>query len=66
MILVADYMNKNYSINLAGLCTKADHSLVLHEIFTSPEGGEVFEINFEFKWKQPAIKGSLANNFCHD
>ena len=49
MILVADYVNKNYCINLAGLCTKTNPSLILHEIFTSPEGGEVFEINFEFK-----------------
>ena len=26
-------------------------------------GGELFEINLELKWKQPATKGSSANNF---
>ena len=26
-------------------------------------GGEPFGITFEFKWKQPATKGSSANNF---
>ena len=42
-------MKKNYCVNRAGLCTKTNHSLVLHEIFTSPKGDELFEINFEFK-----------------
>ena len=42
-------MKKNYSVNRAGLCTKTNHRLVLHEIFTSPAGDELFEINFEFK-----------------
>ena len=60
MILAADYMKKNYSVNRAGLCTKTNHSLVLHEIFTSPDGHELFEINFEFKWKQSATKPKSA------
>ena len=25
----------------------------------------LFEINFELKWKKPAIKGSSTNNFHH-
>ena len=25
---------------------------------------EIFEITFKFKWKQPASKGLLTNNFC--
>ena len=28
-------------------------------------GDEIFEINFGFKWKQPATKGSSTNNFFH-
>ena len=58
-------MKKNYSVNRPGLHTKTNLTLVLHEIFTSTEGDELFKINFEFKWKQPATKGSSANNFCH-
>ena len=42
-------MKKNYSVNRAGLCAKTNHSLVLHEIFTSTIGEKLFEINFEFK-----------------
>ena len=34
--LGADYMKKSYSVDKAGLCTKT-HSLVIHEIFTSPD-----------------------------
>ena len=60
MILAADYMKKNYSVNRAGLCTKTNHSLVLHEIFTSPDGDELFEINFEFRWKQSATQPKSA------
>ena len=41
-------MEKTYYVNRAGLCTKTNHSLVLHEIITSPEGDELFQINFEF------------------
>ena len=29
-------------------------------------GNELYEINFEFKWKQPEIKESSTNNFRHD
>ena len=36
IILAADYMKKNYSVNRAGLCIKTQ-SLVLHEIFTFPD-----------------------------
>ena len=37
IILGADYMKKNYSVNRAGLHTQTNYSLVLHEIFTSLE-----------------------------
>ena len=39
IMLEADYMKKNYSVNQAGRCIKANHSMVLHEIFTSLERG---------------------------
>ena len=42
-------MKKKYSVDRAGLCIKTNHSLVLHEVFTSLERDELFEINFEFK-----------------
>ena len=39
IMLEADYMKKNYSVNQAGWCIKTNHSMVLHEIFTSLERG---------------------------
>ena len=34
--------------------------------FLDPWGwNELFEINFEFKWKNPTTKGSSTNNFHH-
>ena len=33
-------------------------------MFISLERDELFKITFEFKWKQPATKGLLTNNFC--
>ena len=41
-MLEADYMKKNYSVNQAGRCIKTNHSMVLHEIFTSLERGWTF------------------------
>ena len=29
-------------------------------------GNELFKINFEFKWKNPATKGSSTKSFCHN
>ena len=55
-------MKNNNSVNRAGLCTQTQN-LALHEILTYPDRGELFGINFEFKWKQPATKDFLANNF---
>ena len=50
----------------AGLvCVKANRSVVLHEVFTYLERNCFSKVIFEFKWKQPAIKWSSANNFCH-
>ena len=51
--------------NWAGLCTSANSSMVLHEIFTSLERNEFLELIFEFKWKQLATKWSSTKKFCH-
>ena len=50
IILAADYMKKNYSVNRAGLCTQTQ-SLVLHEIFTSPDRGWTFQDKLRIKVK---------------
>ena len=44
-------MKNNQPVNWdwAGLCTKANHSVVLHEVFTSLEKNEFFEVIYEFK-----------------
>ena len=48
--------NQPVNWDRASLCTKASHSILLQEIFTSLETNEFFEVIYEFKWKQPATK----------
>ena len=69
MMLGADYMEVNQSVDRPGLFTKTCHSLVLHEIFISLAGDTLFEKIFEFQRKQPVTKGSttsniMLNRFC--
>ena len=44
-------MKNNQSVNWdwAGLCTNANRSMVLNEIFTSLEWNDFFEVTSEFK-----------------
>ena len=39
-------MKKNYSVNRDGLCTKTNHSLILHEIFKSQPLRDSRQITF--------------------
>ena len=60
-ILGANYLKKNLLVNQASLRTKTNSSLVLN-YYMKPlhlwGGDEIFEKNFQFKWKQPVTKMS--------
>ena len=58
IILGADYMKKNKPVNRAGLRTKQITACYYMKLLHLCRGDELFEINSEFKWKQPVTKMS--------
>ena len=61
---LSSWLHEKKTILLTGLlCVPRHRAWYYMKFLHLWTGGELFKINFEFKWKQPVTKGSSANNF---
>ena len=59
-------MKKNYSVDWPVFVARQIVVWYYMKLLCLRKGDQLFEINFEFKWKQPATKQSSTNNFSHE
>ena len=59
-------MKKNYSVDRPVFVARQIVVWYYMKLLYLRKEDQLFEINFEFKWKQPATKQSSTNNFSHE